>query len=384
MNNRFPQVSFVFDRYKKASLTKRASVELRISYNYRQKYMSTGILLYSNQWKQGRVINRADAGQIETSLNNLLVDVKQVILEMRQGGNINIMNIPLELKRKRQGTISFIAFCHQRTEIRKYGKSKSRQKRYNYFLSFLQDWGIIQDFSDITEGNIILFDAALKKKNITAYTKWHNYHEFLSSFIEDAINAGYIRKNPYKWVNIEKGNSSASIHKCLTPKEFQKIVSAKMPTMSLERVRDLFVFQTYTCLSYSDLESFDSSKIQEIGGMRVYLGLRHKTKKPFTVPLLPPALKILHKYNNVLPIISNVKYNAYLKVVAQSAKLDIPLTTHWARHTGATLLLNEGVDMRIVSKICGHASIKMTEQIYAKLLDETVVEAVKNLPNFIV
>jgi integrase len=29
-----------------------------------------------------------------------------------------------------------------------------------------------------------------------------------------------------------------------------------------------------------------------------------------------------------------------------------------------------------VSKICGHSSVRITEQIYAKLLDETIVEAV--------
>lgn len=113
--------------------------------------------------------------------------------------------------------------------------------------------------------------------------------------------------------------------------------------------------------------------------MQVYTGKRDKTGKQFTIPMLKSALDILHKYSGKLPIISNVKYNAYLKVVAQAAGIDKPLTTHWARHTGATLLLNEGVPMQIVSKICGHSSIKMTEQIYAKLLDETVVDAIKKL-----
>jgi integrase len=35
--------------------------------------------------------------------------------------------------------------------------------------------------------------------------------------------------------------------------------------------------------------------------------------------------------------------------------------------------------MRIVSKICGHSSLKITEQVYAKLLDETVVKAIQDL-----
>ena len=35
--------------------------------------------------------------------------------------------------------------------------------------------------------------------------------------------------------------------------------------------------------------------------------------------------------------------------------------------------------MQIVSKICGHSSTKITEQVYAKLLDETVVEAIQEV-----
>ena len=35
--------------------------------------------------------------------------------------------------------------------------------------------------------------------------------------------------------------------------------------------------------------------------------------------------------------------------------------------------------MQIVAKICGHSSTRVTEQVYAKLLDETVVDAVKKL-----
>ena len=107
----------------------------------------------------------------------------------------------------------------------------------------------------------------------------------------------------------------------------------------LERVRDLFVFQTYTCLSYTDLRDFSSDGIKEIKGMKVYTGNRQKTNKSFTIPLLKEPLEILEKYNGKLPVISNVKYNEYLKLVAQAAGIDKPLSTHWARHTGATLLL---------------------------------------------
>ena len=83
-------------------------------------------------------------------------------------------------------------------------------------------------------------------------------------------------------------------------------------------------------------------------------------------------------------MLSNVKYNAYLKEVVAAAGIDKPVTTHWARHTGATLLLNAGVPIEIVSKVCGHSTIKMTEKIYAKLLPRTVVEAVNEIENKLV
>lgn len=146
-----------------------------------------------------------------------------------------------------------------------------------------------------------------------------------------------------------------------------------MPTKSLERVRDVFVFQTYTCLSYVDLANFDMEKMNNRDGISIYNGKRGKTGKEFSFLLMKKARAILDKYGGKLPVISNIKYNEYLKVVAQSAKIDKPITSHWARHTGATMLLNEGgVDMEVIARILGHSSTRQTRETYAKLLDCTV------------
>lgn len=84
-------------------------------------------------------------------------------------------------------------------------------------------------------------------------------------------------------------------------------------------------------------------------------------------------MAVLEKYGWRLPVLSNVKYNEYLKVVAQTAGVDKPITSHWARHTGATVLLNAGVDMETVARVLGHSSTKVTRSTYARLLDDTVV-----------
>lgn len=351
---------------------------MRITYDYKQKYIATGIMLYINQWKKGKIVNCPDIIQISSTLDKMLTDVRQIILDMMDEGNIDIFSIPRRLSQKKKN-INFLDYCHQRFDIRKYGKASRSIDRYNLFLRVLKEWGGIRSFKDVNELNLIAFDNYLASKGICLYTKWHNYHRHLNSVILDAINEGYMNKNPYKNICIDKGRDIKSLEKCLTPEEFHKLKIAKMPTESLEKVRDVFVFQTYTCMSYSDLREFDSKRIQEVKGMSVYVSSRVKTNKPFTIPLLSQALDILHKYNGELPIISNAKYNVYLKVVAQSSGIDKPLSTHWARHTGATLLLNEGIPMQIVSKICGHSSTKITEQVYAKLLDETVVDAIQDL-----
>jgi len=379
MSTKYPQVSFIYDRYKKASSTRKASVEMRIAYNYRQKYISTGIRLYPNQWKNGKIVNCPDILQISQVLDNMLTNVRQIIMEMLQQGEINISIIPDKLKELSVPRFDFYDFCNQRAEIRKYGKRKDTQERYNRFFRLFKTWGRIREFKDITDKNIILYDKYLESQGMKPYSKWNNYHRFLNSFILDAIDEGFLKRNPYKWVNIDKQKNSKGIERCLDPNEFRKIKNVVLPTKCLERIRDLFIFQTYTCLSYSDLRHFDSSMIQEVKGMNVYVGTRMKTNTTFTIPLLSPAIEIIHKYNGKLPVISNVKYNEYLKIVAQAAGIDKPVSSHWARHTGATLLLNEGIPMQIVSKICGHSSTKITEHVYAKLLDETVVDALSNV-----
>lgn len=51
-----PILTYIYDRYKKASSRKKATVELRISYHYKQKYISTGITLFPKQWRDGHVV----------------------------------------------------------------------------------------------------------------------------------------------------------------------------------------------------------------------------------------------------------------------------------------------------------------------------------------
>lgn len=383
MRTKLPTITFVYDRYNKSSNTQRASVEIRITYQRKQKYISTGIMIYPNQWNNNIIVNTPDATILNQILDKLLVDIRKIIYDMIQENCIDIFSIPNRLKVSENSKITFMEYCKRRAVIRKYGKAEDTQERYDRFLRLLEEYGKIKYFEDITEEKIISYDKFLIKKDLKPYSKWNNYHRFLNSFIIDAVDEGLLSRNPYKWVNIDKKNKDAT-ERYLTPEEFYRIKSTKMPTECLERVRDVFIFQTYTCLSYSDLKKFNAKDAIEVNEVKTYLGDRTKTRKDFTIPLLEPALDILNKYNRELPVISNTKYNLYLKAVASIASVDRPVSTHWARHTGATLMLNEGLDLKMIAKICGHSSTRITEKIYAKLLNRTVVNAVSDIKDNII
>lgn len=367
-----PSLTFVYDRKKTASPKRESMIELRITYERKCKYVSTGIKLLPKHWRNGHVTNRPDAIELNDSLELLMSKARKVVNAMMETGELYLNEIPRRLKTaKDREDGSFVDFCLKRSLVRVYGKSKDTRERYERFMKWFRGWGRIVFFSDVTDANIIKMDEDLAKTGMKNYSKWNNYHRFLNSFILDAIDDGHLKRNPYKWVQIKKDKDSG-LSKYLTLEELKRIERAKMPTKSLERVRDLFVFQSYTCLSYTDLASFDAKNIVD----GVYTGKRGKTGMEFSFMLLNGAKKVLAKYDNKLPVISNVKYNEYLKLVAQAANIDKPISTHWARHTGATILLNDGgVDMEVVSHILGHNSTKQTRKTYAKLLDKTIVTA---------
>ena len=375
-----PLLKFVYDRKKVGSRMKEAAIELRITYEGKQKYISTGIKVLPQNWKEGyNVIDRMDADELNEALGLMMKNARAVVNVMMKEERININEIPSRMERMKNEGMSFLDYCERRTNVRKHGLSDDSQQRYDRFLRFLRKWGKIVWFGDVTDANIIALDALLDEKKMKACSKWYNYHRFLNSYIMDAVNEGFLHRNPYKWLKIDRDKSSRALDNYLTKAEFEMLKKVECTLPHFERARDLFVFQVYTCMAYADLITFDSSRIVDVNGRKMYMGMREKTGQEFSFLLLKPALEILDKYDGKLPIISNQKYNDYLKAVCVSANINKPVTSHWARHTGATLLLNEGVDMEVVAKVLGHSSTRITRQVYAKLLDSTVADAMQEL-----
>lgn len=69
----------------------------------------------------------------------------------------------------------------------------------------------------------------------------------MKTYIHDAIKHELITTDPYIGIKIVKGESETG--RFLNENEFQKLKIAKLPTESLNKVRDLFVIQCLTGLS---------------------------------------------------------------------------------------------------------------------------------------
>jgi len=68
-------------------------------------------------------------------------------------------------------------------------------------------------------------------------------------------------------------------------------------------------------------------------------------------------------------------YRKRLRTLSKSLRIEPHLTPHRFRHSAATLLIEEGVDIRLVQRLLGHASIATTE-LYTKVSDNSLSFAV--------
>ena len=191
--------------------------------------------------------------------------------------------------------------------------------------------------------------------------------------IVQAFDDGVIMSNPFKLVLREE---KLDYHP-LTLAELNRIKDKKIDIERLDKVRDLFVLQCYSGLAYADMSTLTK---EDINGDMI-IKRRKKTDIMSVIPILPEARRILEKYNYELPTLSNQKYNAYLAEIKDICGISKKLHTHLGRHTFATILINKGIQLPIISKILGHSSTKVTEKIYAELLDTTVRDNADKIAN---
>lgn len=197
----------------------------------------------------------------------------------------------------------------------------------------------------------------------------------LKTVIIYALDNNKLKINPFNGIKICKKTKEVEY---LTESEI-KTVKEKSLVSRAARVRDLFLFQCFTGLAYTDMAHLtkDDFQVNDLG--QIYIKkTRQKTGVAFTTVLFPEAAEIIKKYDYELPVLSNQKYNAYLKELEDLCDLKKSLHSHIGRHTFATMALNRGLPLEIVSKMLGHSNIKQTQH-YGKLVDKTIFEQVNRV-----
>ncbi|MBR7017801.1 MAG: site-specific integrase [Prevotella sp.] len=381
-----PQIKFVFDRKHLASNIKKGVIELRITFNRKQKFITTGVKCFPGEWDDTREsIKSLNSQEDNAMLMKIRRRALKIIGEMVDGENIDLNAIPSLIKQK-DTDITFEDYIHKRMNAKQV--SDYTKKAYHVFFSRFSEWGKMQYFRDITESNIRKWDEYLHtvtweekdrfgKKVTRKYSQASigSMHKNLKVFINDAMVDGYVKENPYSTKRIKIDKGEARTESFLTVEEMDKIENANMPTRSLTEARDLFVFACKTGMSYADLMEFDYSKVIEIDGFKLYRSKRHKTLTSFSSVIIKSAMRILEKYKFSLPKMPNQKYNIKLKLVADAAGIDKPISSHWARRSAAMFWINEGVPLDVVSKILGHTNQKQTLE-YAHILDKTIIKEI--------
>ena len=227
--------------------------------------------------------------------------------------------------------------------------------------------------SAITSAVIIDYISSLRKDFNSVTTT--GYAQKIKTIVKYGMSKGFISVNPFVGIHIRKGNDM-NIH-YLTEEELDRIRDTDYSNASLTRVRGLFIFQASSGLSYCDMSTLAPEDYQRSEDGQLFIHKpRAKTKQFYTSVVLHDGEEVLRKYNYRLPVISNNKYNAYLKTIRDLAGIEKPLHTHCARHSYATRCINAGIRLEVVAKLLGHSSTRITQH-YAKLLQKNIIGEVE-------
>lgn len=259
-------------------------------------------------------------------------------------------------------------------------RHRKRTREVNHALMRQLDifYGKTLYINDINEEFCLEFSGFLLKRisESSARTYLHKLHAIL----ESAVTIHLISRNPMPPIRTLLPGFIVKQRSFLTQNEL--LALANTPCRHFETKR-AFMFACQTGLRISDIETLRWTDIVEINGTPTVVKTQIKTHHEVRIPLNPIALQLLQKKNDndlVFNMMSRSVISSDLRQWALDAGLDKTLSFHVSRHTFATLSISAGVNIYVVSKLCGHTSVKTTE-IYAHMIDKTLQNGVYQLYN---
>jgi integrase len=300
-----------------------------------------------------------------------------------------------------------------------FGQDRNKRTLLGVFRSKIMDFEKLVEKGVYKKSTLVKYKST--EKHLIEYLKWQNLRrdillldlriEFAANFeyylqaekglsinssgkmiknlkkvIRDCVDKDRLDKDPFYRYKVRHVDPKVP-H--LSADELQALEEKKITIERLALVRDVFIFSCYTGFAYVDVVSLTRDHIKKDNdGKKWIIKPRQKTGIPEIVPIFPPALRILNRYEQsqklisskkLLPVPTNQKVNAYLKELGDICGIETRITFHIARHTFAsTVTLDNGIPIDSVSKMLGHRSIKTT-QIYAKVSNKKIGDDTKKL-----
>lgn len=380
-----------------------SAIMIRITVDGEMEQLSSKLYVDPKLWdtRAGRAIGRsAKILELNSRLNDIQVILKDHYYDIqRRHGYVTAEMVRNAYMGITQREESLLKLYEQHLEDTKklVGLSKADptyrkyERMYRRVVEFMKKKYNITDIPlrEIRYQFIVDLEFFLRTEYKYSQNTTYKCMKFFKQVINKAIRAGLITVDPFNGYKISIERVDRGF---LSEDDLTKMMSKTFVSKRLEQVRDIFIFACFTGLAYIDLANLRVDNIQKMFDGRLWIVThRQKTNTKVTVPLLPPAIKILKKYEGefvdgkILPIITNQKMNCYLKEIAEICGIEKNLTFHLARHTFATTMtLGKGVPIETVSKMLGHTNVQTT-QIYARITNDKISKDMnwlsKNLGN---
>ena len=360
-------------------------VEIRITYKRKMYYFATGVKCHKSELIAGQVVNCPCAKELNERVSIIYRKVLACVNEAIAGsGVINTNDIRSQVWRlveEHSGEPTLLKWIDE--QIPKLGVKPGTRKHYVSLQNRLEQYGRLRRWQDLSVESIMDFDAWLH--SLTGDTgargrlgaglsnaAIYNYHKCLKALLHRADMFGKIDRNPYERLRGQFDRGERENVEYLTEDEMHLIERLPLTEgTTICKCRDLFVFQMWTGLSYSDAEAFDIGSYKNVNGRYVQSNERIKTGVAYVSQLLPPAIAVLEKYDMRTPQIENHVYNRMLKAIGEMTGIKTRLHSHLARHSFATFMLSNGVPIEHVSKMVGHTNITQTQR-YAKVIAQQI------------
>lgn len=372
-------------------------VMCRVTVNGKISQFSCKLDVEEKQWniELGRMSGRSTIAQ-ETNrmLDKIRVGINKAYQEICDKDNYvtaeKVRNAFLGMGMNHETLLAVFA-QHNEDYAKQVGKIKSERSYwkycvvYNHLSEFIKQRYKVSDIAlkELAPAFITDFELFLRtEKNHCTNTVW-SYMMPFRRIIYMAINNGWLQRDPFYEYSITKEETKRGF---LTKEEITQLISGTFKKKSYELIRDLFIFCTFTGLSWTDMEHLtkDNLEISFDGHLWIKTN-RQKTGTESNIRLLEVAKHIIDKYEGMaengrlLPVPCYYNCKNGIKVIAKRCGIDKNVTWHMSRHSYATTIcLSNDMPIETLSKMLGHRSIRTT-QIYAKITAEKVSRDMEKL-----